>query len=46
MNPENRFRMLGVLALAGLISYAVYGGAAVTPEAPAVSVEQSTSGDS
>ena len=46
MNPENRFRVLGVLALAGFVSYAIYGGAPVAPEAPAASVEQSSAGDS
>ena len=46
MNTENRFRTLGVLALAGLVSYAIYGGTAAATEAPAVSVEQSAPGDS
>ena len=52
MNPENRFRTIGVLALAGLVSYAVLGGAPVSadapaaPEAPAVSVEEPAPGDS
>lgn len=42
MNPENRFRTFGVLALAGLVSYAIYAGSAPVeapaPEAPAASV--------
>ena len=40
MNTENRFRMLGVLTLAALLSYVVYGTTA-TPEAPADGQEQS-----
>ena len=40
MNPENRFRLVGILALAGLISYAVLSGAPTASEAPTDTIEQ------
>lgn len=45
MNTENRFRMLGVVTLAALLSYVVYGTTAA-PEAPTDGQEQSYSDNS
>ena len=43
MNPENRFRTVGVLALAGLVSDAVYGGSPLAPGAHAAPQPPATS---
>ena len=41
MNTENRFRMIGVLTLAALLSYVVYGTTSTTDAVPTDGQEQS-----
>ena len=46
MNTENRFRMIGVLTLAALLSYVVYGTTSTTDAVPTDGQEQSISDNS